>query len=53
MIVDSGEAFCLVSAIKPEQEKEILPDVEAMVKSFKIAKAPLKKADKPNGDKEK
>jgi hypothetical protein len=39
VIVDSGKAFVIVSAIKPEDEKKILPDVERMVKSFKILKA--------------
>jgi hypothetical protein len=52
-IVNSGKAFCIVSAIKPEQEKDILPDVEAMVKSFKIAKPPATKPDKPQASKSK
>jgi hypothetical protein len=53
VIVDSGQAFCVVSAIKPEQEKEIVPEVEAMVKSFKIAKPSLKKTEKPDRGKAK
>jgi hypothetical protein len=53
VIVDSGQAFCIVSAIKPEQQKEILPDVEAMVKSFKIGQPPVKKSEKPDGSKTK
>jgi hypothetical protein len=36
VIVDSGMAFAIVSAIKPEHEKEILPDVLKMVASFKV-----------------
>ena len=36
VFVDSGMAFAIVSAIKPEQEKQVLPDVEAMIKSFKV-----------------
>ena len=47
IIVDSGMAFAVVSAIKPENEKDILPDVEKMVKSFKIPKADDKKTDPP------
>jgi len=46
VIVESGKAFCIVSAIKPEQEKDILPDVEAMVKSFRIVQPPVTKPDK-------
>ena len=36
ILVDSGMAFAIVSAIKPELEKKILPDVEKMLKSFTI-----------------
>lgn len=36
VLVDSGKAFAIVSAIKPELDKEIYPDVEQMVKSFKV-----------------
>jgi hypothetical protein len=36
VIVDSGSAFAIVSAIKSEHEKEILPDVLKMVSSFKV-----------------
>ena len=36
IVVDSGSAFAIVSAIKPEHEKEIYPDVEKMVESFKL-----------------
>jgi hypothetical protein len=38
IVMDSGNAFAIVSAIKPEHEKDILPGVEAMVKSFKPVK---------------
>lgn len=34
-LVDGGQAFVIVSAIKPEHEKELLPDVKKMVASFK------------------
>ncbi len=37
VVVDSGKAFVIVSAIKPEQEKEILPDVLKMVASFRVS----------------
>jgi hypothetical protein len=47
VIVDSGKAFAIVSAIKPEQEKEILPDVEKMLNSFEIAKETNKKTVQP------
>jgi hypothetical protein len=36
VVVDSGWAFAIVSAIKPEHEKAILPDVLKMVASFKV-----------------
>ncbi|MBN1908746.1 MAG: hypothetical protein JW818_03320 [Pirellulales bacterium] len=39
VLVESGHAFIIVSAIKPEDEKEIFPDVEAMVKSFTVKKS--------------
>jgi hypothetical protein len=48
VVVESGKAFCIVSAIKPDQEKDILPDVEAMVKSFRIGEPAVKKPDKAN-----
>lgn len=38
VIIDKGQAFLLVSAIKPEHEKELLPDVLEMVNSFKVMK---------------
>jgi hypothetical protein len=40
VVVESGLAFAIVSAIKPEDEKDILPDVRKMVESFKIAEKP-------------
>jgi hypothetical protein len=36
VVIDSGMAFAIVSAIKPEHEKEILPDVLKMAASFKV-----------------
>ena len=47
-IVESGTAFNIVSAIKPELEKKILPDVEEMLKSFTVKTELNKKADKPD-----
>ena len=47
VVVDSGKAFCTVSAVKPQQEKDILPDVEAMVNSFQIIQPPAKMPDQP------
>jgi hypothetical protein len=46
IVVDSGMAFAIVSAIKPEREKEILPDVTAMLKSFTLKTEEKKKANK-------
>ncbi len=39
------------SASELEQEKDILPDVESMVKSFKIAEPPAKRPEKPDAGK--
>ena len=39
IVVDSGSAFAIVSAIKPELESEIFPDVQKMVESFKPLKS--------------
>lgn len=36
VIADSGMAFVIVSAIDKDRESAILPDVEAMVKSFRV-----------------
>jgi hypothetical protein len=49
VIVESGFAFAIVSAIKPESESEILPDVQKMVDSFQVV-IPIEKQDrKVNG----
>ena len=40
VLVSKGQAFAIVSAIKPEQEKKLLPDVQAMVNSFEIIDGP-------------
>lgn len=48
-IVESGRAFVIVSAIKPEQDAQIFPDVEKMIKTFKMKKD----IDKPPKPKEK
>lgn len=47
VLVESGQAFAIVSAIKPDHEQQIIPDVEAMVKSFTLKSAD-KKTTKPN-----
>jgi len=36
ILVDKGQAFAIVSAIKPEQEKQLLPEVQAMLDSFEV-----------------
>ena len=38
IVVHSGLAFAIVSAIKPEHDKDICPDVQNMVESFKVLK---------------
>ena len=38
VIIDEGRAFVIVSAIKPEHDKKIYPDVQKMISSFKILK---------------
>jgi hypothetical protein len=38
--VESGRAFAIVSAIRPEQERDILPDVLKMVASFRVSGRP-------------
>ena len=38
VIVEAGKAFVIVSAIKPEHDVQIYPDVQKMVDSFTIAK---------------
>lgn len=40
ILVSKGQAFAIVSAIKPEQEKKLLPDVQAMVNSFEVIDGP-------------
>lgn len=40
VLVSKGQAFAIVSAIKPEQEKKLLPDVQAMVNSFEVIDEP-------------
>jgi hypothetical protein len=40
VLVSKGQAFAIVSAIKPEHEKKRLPDVQAMVNSFEIIDEP-------------
>jgi hypothetical protein len=55
VVVDSEMAFAIVSAIKPEHEKQILPDVLKMVASFKVLSSAggTKQEVAPNGrDKE-
>jgi len=47
VVVDSGKAFTIVSAIKPELDKEILPDVLKMVESFRVSAAVQK--SEPSG----
>jgi hypothetical protein len=37
VLIENGDAFAIVSAIKPEMEKQLLPDVLSMVSSFEIA----------------
>jgi hypothetical protein len=39
ILVDSGAAIAIVSAIKPEVENQVYPDVEKMLKSFALKKA--------------
>ncbi len=39
IVVDSAVAIAIVSAVKPEHEKQILPDVETMLKSFALGDA--------------
>ena len=46
IMVESGKAIAIVSAIKPEDEKKILPDVEKMLKSFVLKTA--KEGNKEN-----
>jgi hypothetical protein len=41
VLVSKGQAFAIVSAIKPEQEKKLLPDVQAMVNSFEVIDEPM------------
>jgi len=37
VIVEKGQAFVIVSSIKPEHDAQLYPDVKAMISSFKIA----------------
>ena len=37
-IVDEGRAFVIVSAIKPEHDKKLYPDVQKMISTFKVLK---------------
>ena len=46
ILVESGMAFAIVSAIRPEHEKKILPDVEKMLKSFTVKSEKNKKGNK-------
>ena len=39
IVVDSAVAIAIVSAVTPEHEKQILPDVEEMLKSFALRTA--------------
>lgn len=39
VFMDGNKCYFIVSTIFPEQEKEIFPDVEAMLKTFKITPA--------------
>jgi hypothetical protein len=43
-IVKDGKAFIIVSAIKPEHEAALFPDVEKMLATFKILKSSNKEA---------
>jgi len=36
VLVSKGQAFAIVSAIKLDQEKKLLPDVQSMVNSFEV-----------------
>jgi len=38
VIIDEGRAFVIVSAIKPEHEAVVYPDVQKMIQSFRISK---------------
>ena len=48
IIVDHGTAFAIFSAIKPELEQQVFPDVEKMLKSFALVKNEKPKTSKPN-----
>jgi hypothetical protein len=41
-------AFAIVSAIKPKYEKQVLPDVETMLKSFALRTEQEREANKPD-----
>lgn len=49
VVLDGGEAFAIVSAIKPENEKQLLPDVLAMVGSFEIVPPEARSVNEASG----